>query len=130
MADHYVTLKTLHLTAVSLSLCWFALRWMGVLAQSAWPMGRLARYTSVAVDVVLLCAGVTLWWVGGWNLLDSPWLATKLALLLVYIVLGSWALKRARHWRGRLGFGLAALGVALWMVGVALAHHPMGWLAR
>ena len=43
MADHYATLKILHLSAVSLSLCWFALRWMGVLAQSAWPMGRLAR---------------------------------------------------------------------------------------
>lgn len=130
MATHYAALKILHLTAVGLSLCWFALRWLGVLARATWPMGRLARYFSVAVDVVLLCAGLGLWWLGRWQLLESPWLATKLVLLVVYIVLGSWALKRARHWRGHLGFGLAALGVALWMVGVALVHHPLGWLMR
>lgn len=130
LATHYAALKILHLTAVGLSLCWFALRWLGVLARSNWPMGCLARYVSVGVDIVLLCAGLGLWWLGDWQLLESPWLATKLALLVVYIVLGSWALKRARYRLSHLGFGLSALAVALWMVGVALAHHPLGWLVR
>lgn len=126
-SSHYGTLKSLHQTVVGLSLTLFAARWLGVLTHATWPMRPLARWGSVAIDTLLLSAGLGLWWLGGWHLGQSPWLATKLVLLLVYIVLGSWALKRARSGLGRGLFGLVALAVAGWMAGVALAHHPAGW---
>jgi uncharacterized membrane protein SirB2 len=55
-------------------------------------------------------------------------LGTKLLLLVVYVLLGSWALKRARSVRGHLVCGVLALTTAAHMVGVAWHHHPAGWL--
>ena len=50
---------------------------------------------------------------------------------MVYIVLGSFALKRARTPRGCApGATLAALAVFLFIVSVARAHHPLGIFAR
>ena len=39
--------------------------------------------------------GITLWVLLSWHPVQHPWLGTKLLLLLLYIVLGSLALKRA-----------------------------------
>lgn len=124
----YPALKHLHLGAVGLSLLLFAGRWLGVLAQGRWPMRAALRHTSVMIDVVLLAAGLSLWLLGGWGVWQSPWLVTKMLLLVVYVLLGSWALKRARSRAGHLLYGLAALAVAAQMVGVALMHHPGGWV--
>jgi uncharacterized membrane protein SirB2 len=59
--------------------------------------------------------------------LAHAWLGSKLALLPIYIVLGSFALKRARGPRGRWFCFLAALGTYGLMIGIARAHHPLGW---
>ena len=65
----------------------------------------------------------------GLHPLQQTWLGLKLALLVVYIVLGSFALKRGRTRGQRLVFFIAALAVVLGMVGIALARHPAGWWA-
>jgi uncharacterized membrane protein SirB2 len=99
----YATLKLLHLSLVACSGALFLARSLGVLTGRAW---------------------------GGWHPLQQPWLGAKLALLLVYIVLGSLALKRARPGWPRTGCLAAALAVYGFMASVALAHHPLGWWAR
>lgn len=126
-ASSYLQLKTFHQITVGLSLSLFALRWVGVLLKARWPMRVAVRRASVVVDSFLLGAGVGLWWMGHWNPIVNPWLGTKLLLLVVYIVLGTWALKRARSTFGHVLFGLLALGTAAYMVGVALRHQPGGW---
>jgi uncharacterized membrane protein SirB2 len=128
-ASLYPLVKSVHLLCVALSLSLFAARWLGGLAGAAWPLGPVARRGSVAIDTALLCAGVSLWWLGGWNPWHHPWLGAKLLSLVVYVGLGSWALKRAQSRRGRGVFGLLALAVASQMVGMALHHHPAGWWA-
>lgn len=125
----YPLIKTVHLLSIALSLALFAARWLGVLAQADWAMHRSTRVATVAIDTVLLGAGVALWVLGGWHPWHSPWLGAKLLALVAYVLLGSWALKRARSRSGHLWFGLLALGVAGHMVGIALHHHPAGWLA-
>lgn len=125
----YPHVKTVHHLSVALSLSLFAARWAGVLVQAGWAMRPRTRLVSVAIDTVLLVAGVALWVLGGWHPWHSPWLGAKLLALVVYVLLGSWALKRARSRKGHLVFGLLALGVAAHMVGMALHHHPAGWLA-
>jgi uncharacterized membrane protein SirB2 len=127
LGPHYGVLKHLHQACVACSLLLFALRWAGVLRRAAWPLQPQARHASVGLDTLLLATGLALWWAGGWQLLQAPWLQAKLLLLLLYIVLGSFALKRARTRRARLLCGLAALAVAAQMVGVALWLHPLGW---
>jgi uncharacterized membrane protein SirB2 len=77
----------------------------------------------------LLTAGVGLWMLLAYHPLQQTWLGVKLVLLVFYIVLGSFALKRGRTRVQRLLFFAAALAVVLLMVGIALARHPAGWWA-
>ena len=58
----------------------------------------------------------------------NHWLSFKLALLVVYVVLGTFALRRAATPRGRWICFVAALAVYAAMIGIARAHHPLGWL--
>lgn len=124
----YPTLKLLHMMLVALSGALFVARGAGVLAGRGWPMHRLARRASVLIDTLLLSAGVAMWLLASWHPLRNPWLGTKLGLLLLYIVLGSLALKRAPRPRQRAVFFVAALAVYGFMATVAVAHHPLGAL--
>lgn len=137
MADFaawYPQLKAAHIGLVMASGLLFALRGALVLAGQGWAMARPWRMLSYGIDTALLTAGVTLWAGLSLNPVSSHWLGAKLLLLLLYIVLGSLALKRARSGGGRLASYLGALGVYLFMVSVALAHQPLGvlqgWMAR
>lgn len=128
LLQHYALLKQVHVGLVAISVLLFAARGLGVLLQARWPMARPARRGSVVIDTLLLAAGVALWSVRGWHPAADGWLHAKLALLLAYIVVGSVALKRGRTPRVRaLAFGVA-LALFAAILGVALAHHPLGWL--
>jgi uncharacterized membrane protein SirB2 len=124
----YPAVKTAHIGLVLASGCLFALRGALVLAGQGWVMATPWRMLSYGIDTLLLTAGVTLWAVLSLNPVTSPWLGTKLLLLLLYIVLGSLALKRARTRAGRRASYAGALLVYLAMGSVALAHHPLGFL--
>lgn len=91
-------------------------------------MAKPWRMTSYGIDTALLVAGVMLWAVLSLNPSSSPWLGAKLMLLVLYIVLGSLALKRARSLEVRAASYVAAVVVYLFMVSVALARHPLGFL--
>jgi len=106
----------------------FALRGAAVIAGQSWPLRPWLRALSVAIDTALLTAGVTLWALLSLQPIRDAWLGTKLLLLLLYIVLGALALKRARTPRARVLAFTAALACYLFMVSVALAHHPWGLL--
>jgi len=60
----------------------------------------------------------------------NGWLTLKLMLVVLYIVLGTFALKRGRTPRVRATSYLAALLTFGTIIGIALAHHPLGWLLR
>ena len=83
---------------------------------------------SYGIDTSLLGAAVLLLVILQLNPLFTPWLLTKLVLLLVYIALGSMALKRARSRQLRLYYLLAALLCYGFMLSVALTHSPLGAL--
>lgn len=125
----YPALLHLHRACVTASVALFMARGLGVATLQAWPMQARWRWLSVAIDVPLLAAGVGLWTLLGLDPLQQTWLGVKLALLVVYIVLGSLALKRGRTRSQRLLFFVAALAVVLCTVGIALARHPAGWWA-
>lgn len=60
----------------------------------------------------------------------NGWLATKIVLLLVYIVFGSLALKRAATQSRRLWFFVAALLTYGFMLTIAWSRHPLSLLSR
>lgn len=125
----YLPLLSLHHLAVTASIALFVTRGLGVMALQAWPMRPLWRRLSVVIDTVLLSAGVSMWAMAGYNPLVQTWLGMKLLLLLVYIVLGSFALKRGRTRTLRAVFFVLALSVVLTMVSIALRRDPWGWMA-
>lgn len=125
----YPDLRRVHLALVAASGSLFALRGAAVLAGRRWPLAAPWRAASIAIDTLLLAAGATLWAVLRLDPLRDAWLGTKLALLVLYVVLGTLALRRARTPAGRLAaYGLALATFAA-MVGVATAHHPLGFAA-
>lgn len=123
----YPALLWSHRLLVGLSLSLFTARGLGALWRQDWVMRRGVRLTSVAIDSLLLSAGVSLWILLRHNPWYETWLATKLALLVIYVVLGSFALKRARRQGPRLIFLLAALLCAAAMVEIARTRDPLGW---
>lgn len=129
LAQHpwlYPALRHLHLACVSASIALFVARGLGVTAQQAWPMRPFWRRLSVAIDTPLLLAGLGLWALLGYHPLQQAWLGAKLSLLVVYIVLGSFALKRGRTRRRRLLCFAAALVAVALMLASALTRLPLG----
>jgi uncharacterized membrane protein SirB2 len=124
----YPGIRHAHIGLVITSAGLFGLRWLATLAGARWPMSAPWRHTSLVVDTLLLVAGATLWIGLGLNPLVQHWLGVKLALLPVYIVLGTFALRRARGRLARAVCGAAALAVVVTMFGIARHHDPAGWL--
>lgn len=124
----YPPLRAAHLALATASVALFVARGLGVLAQAGWPMRSAWRGLSVAIDVGLLNAGVGLWWLLQVHPVHQPWLGVKLLLLVAYVVLGSFALKRGRTRAARAGFFVAALVCVAALVTTARSHDPLGAL--
>lgn len=122
----YSALLTLHLVSVVASITLFIVRGIGVQYGKLWPMSRATRQTSVAIDMVLLGAGLSLWILAEHNPLVEPWLGVKLILIVLYIVIGSFALKRATTLLHKRLFLAAAVGLITYIFSVALTRHPLG----
>ena len=129
MIEFYPQARAVHIGAVLCSGTLFALRGGGVLAGARWPMAAPLRYFSYSIDTVLLTAALVLVAMLPSAVFANHWLTLKLVLLLVYVALGSLALKRGRSVRVRALCFVAALTVFAAMVGIARAHQPFGWLA-
>ncbi|MBI5719027.1 MAG: SirB2 family protein [Burkholderiales bacterium] len=129
LVDWYVQVKQAHVALVGLSATLFAARGAGVLAGRRWAMAPLARRTSVAIDTALFAAGVALWSMLRLHPLRDAWLGAKLGWLVLYIALGSMALKRAPTPAARAAFFVAALAALGTLVSVPLTRHPLGWIA-
>jgi uncharacterized membrane protein SirB2 len=128
--EFYPQARAVHIGAVLCSGTLFAVRGCGVLANARWPMAAALRYLSYGIDTVLLTAALMLVAMLPSAVFANHWLTTKLVLLIVYVALGSLALKRGRSVRVRTICFVAALTVFVVMVGIARMHHPLGWLAR
>jgi uncharacterized membrane protein SirB2 len=126
--EFYAQIRWVHVAAVIVSGSLFALRGAGVLAGGRWPMWAPLRYLTYTVDTVLLTAALMLATLLHQYPFVHAWLTVKVLLLVLYIVLGTLALKRAPTRSGRAWCYAAALAVFLFIVSVARAHSPLGFL--
>ena len=126
MIAYYLQIKWVHVFAVLASGALFATRGGFVLAGARWPMAAPWRYLSYSIDTVLLTAAAMLASILPAAMFANGWLAAKLVLLAVYVVLGSFALKRARTRVGRALSYATALAVFGFILGIARMHHPLG----
>ncbi len=130
----YLAIKHLHITCVVLSITGFCLRGFLHLNKSA-PAQRLIgrrwlRIVPHVNDAILLAAAIALTvLIGQYPFLDA-WLTAKVFGLIAYIILGALALQAGRSPQLRIVAGLAAMIVFGWIVSVALAKDPLGFLSR
>ena len=126
MVEFYPQIKLLHVGAVFASGTLFLLRGLAVQAGSAWGMAAPIRYLSYGIDTVLLTAAVMLLTLLPAAVFANGWLWVKITLLVVYVGLGTFALKRGRTARVRLTSYVSALAVFACMYVIARTHDPLG----
>jgi uncharacterized membrane protein SirB2 len=129
MIEFYPQIKWVHVATVLASGGLFLLR--GLLVQAGRPgiaMAAPVRYLSYTIDTILLTAAFMLLTVLPGEMFSNGWLTLKVALIVVYIVLGMYALKRGRTPRVRMACYVAALAVFAFVISIARAHHPLGAL--
>lgn len=125
----YETLKMMHLSCAVLSISGFALRGFWMLRASPLLASLPARILPHVIDTLFLLSGISLVVMLGLPVLKLPWLTAKILLLVVYILLGTIALKRGKTRRTRaLAFVFALLTFA-WIAGIATSKSLAGWLA-
>lgn len=130
MPAWYAVLFHTHVTAVAVSGTLFFARGLAInLFGARWPMLAPVRYLTYAVDTVLLAAALALTTVIQQYPFADNWLTAKVVLLVVYIGLGTFALKRGKTKTVRLACYAAALAVFAFIVSIAHAHNPWGFLA-
>lgn len=130
MVEFYPQIKWVHVAAVLASGSLFLLRGLALHAGARWVMAAPLRYLSYSIDTVLLTAALMLATILHQYPFVHGWLTVKVVLLIVYVVLGSYALKRGQTRAVRMACWLAALAVYALIISVARAHHPLGVLAH
>lgn len=125
---YYSLIKNLHLTTIALSLTLFVLRGAWMIAASPLLQARWVRIVPHVIDTLLLASGIGLAVLIQQYPLVHGWLTAKLLALILYIVLGTYALKRGKTKAQRIATWIAALLVFGYMVAVAITHAPFPWI--
>jgi uncharacterized membrane protein SirB2 len=129
MTEYYVLLRHVHIGCAILTIALFVLRGGLMLAESPWQRNVVLRYLPHVVDTVLLTSALMLTTVIHQYPFSTGWVTMKVVLLVLYIVLGSIALKRGRTKSIRVAALVAALATIGFLVTVARAHDPLGVFA-
>lgn len=128
----YLLLKELHIGCVVVSGIGFFLRGVAMLLSSPVLQQPVARVLPHIIDSILLASALAMSISSGQYPLVNDWLTAKLIGLLIYIGLGTMALKRARSKRLRALFFVGALTALAYIISVALTRSPRGvlhWIA-
>lgn len=130
MLTGYLAIKALHVVCVALSIA-------GFVARSGWRFsGRPLRrrgwphWLPHLNDTILLAAAMALTILTGQYPVRDAWLTAKLAGLLAYIGFGWVALRSDASLSVRWAAWLAAVAAFAYVVSVALARDPLGFLVQ
>ena len=125
MIDH-PTFKLVHVGCVVLSISGFVVRGGLMLMDSSLLNHKLVKQAPHYLDTALLISGI---WLAA-NLQQypgtAPWLTAKLAALVIYVLLGSLAL-RGKTPQIRYPALIGALLVVGYMIGVAITRSATPW---
>jgi len=123
----YLALKITHVSCVAISYLLFVAR--GVLMMRASPSLRQTwlKVAPHVVDTLLLASAIALAVMSHQYPLAQGWLTAKVAGLLIYIGLGTVALKRGKTRGVRIAAWFAAQAVFFYIVAVALTRRPLPW---
>lgn len=122
----YNHLLMTHLTLVLLSGGFFLLRGIWMITESQLLQAKPVRILPHVIDTFLLLSGFSLAYLINSYPFTAHWLTAKLLLLIAYIGLGVFALKRGKTKSIRIAFLAAALCVYAFMISIAITKSPLG----
>ena len=125
----YTIIKLLHTAAALVTIMGFLLRGYWMLRESPLLQARVTKIAPHVVDALLLLAGIAMLSMLHLNPFTQSWLLAKFAGLLVYIVLGSIAIKRGKTKQSRTVAFVGAVAAFAYVIGVAVTKSPLGWVA-
>ncbi len=123
----FATLKAVHLLCVAATYTLFVLRGVWMMRESPNLRKRWVLIAPHVIDTLLIASAVAMAMLIRQYPGSSDWLTAKLIALLVYIALGTMALKRGRTRRQRIAAWIAAQAVFFYIVAVAVTHNPAPW---
>lgn len=124
MTPIYSLLKHFHLTTIVITATLFVVRGVWMMVDSPRLQARWVRIVPHVNDTLLLASGLGLAFMLGQYPLVNGWLTAKFFALILYIVLGTVALKRGSTKRTRVAAWIAALLVLGYIVTVAITRNP------
>lgn len=119
----YLAVKHIHMTCAALSGSFFALRGIWMMLDSSLLQKRWVKVAPHIIDTVLLVSALTIAVWSSQYPFQQSWLTAKLFALLLYIVLGTIALKRGKTRTIRILAYVGALATFGYIVTVALTRH-------
>lgn len=128
MLEHYFLIKHLHMTTAIISIAFFIVRAWWSVREVALLQRRWVRILPHVNDTLLLVLGVILTITLSMSPHQHPWLAAKLLGLVVYILLGTVAIKRGRTPLTRGVTAVAAIAVFFYIYGTAITKNPLFFL--
>lgn len=115
----YMLFKTIHMACAVLTLLGFSIRGYWMLTESDLLQKKAVRILPHIIDTLLLLSAIMLVIITGLYPFVVGWVTLKLILLVVYIVLGTFALKRGKTKQSRTLFFIAALITVLAIFAIA-----------
>jgi len=121
----YILLKHIHLTCVALTFILFSLRGFWMLSESALLQKKWVKVAPHIIDTLLLGSAIALAITLQISPFEQTWLLAKIIGLLLYIALGTVALKRGKTRQIRMTALILALLTFGYIVKVALTKSPL-----
>ena len=125
---NYVLLKQVHVFFALASIIGFVLRWNWKMRGSQLSQLKFTKTAPHIIDTLFLFTGIALTFTINQYPLSTSWLTAKITGLVMYIVLGMFAMnsKISRAWR--VTAFLAAISTYAWILTVARFKLPWGFL--
>lgn len=125
----YLAIKHLHVLSAILTITGFVVRGYWMLTGSERLQHPVTRVLPHVVDTIFLSSGIAMLVMLGLNPLSQPWLLAKFGGLILYVLLGTVAIRRGSNLEMRAVAFVAALSMFAYVVGVAMSKSPASWLA-
>lgn len=121
---YYSLLKYLHIFTINITFAFFIIRGYWVIINSPSLTQGWVKIFPHINDTILLIAAINMSYLHEWRLFNQSWLIAKLCAVIIYIVLGSIALRPGRPKLIRLFAWLMAMLIFLYIVVVAVSKDP------
>ncbi len=121
----YMMAKHLHLTAVGLSILFFIFRFVWSQLDANALSKKWVKILPHIIDTALLGSAVWLCIILSQYPFVNAWLTFKVIGVILYIVFGLFALKKAKTTLSKWAFFIAAIGVLMATAMVAVTKQPL-----